>query len=115
LVNFTSVTIPRRYEPSSYVDLFSIPEFTQRREVFLHAGWGPFLSSLQGHDDNLSMQFTLDFNGKTTHVGYLTFEVTEDSITAATKLPRMGDRWFRNHQLPGSSYNRVFKPEFESI
>jgi hypothetical protein len=27
----------------------------------------------------------------------------------------MGDRWFKNHQLPRSSYNRVFKPEFESI
>jgi hypothetical protein len=107
--------MPRRYEPSSYADLFSIPEFAQCREVFLHAGWGPFLSSLQGHDDGLSMQFAVGFDGKTTHVGSLTFEVTEESIVAATKLPRMGDRWFKNHQLSRSSYNRVFKPEFESI
>jgi hypothetical protein len=27
----------------------------------------------------------------------------------------MGDRWFKKHQLSHSSYNRVFKPEFESI
>jgi hypothetical protein len=26
----------------------------------------------------------------------------------------MGDRWFKNHQLPRSSYNRVFKLEFEN-
>jgi hypothetical protein len=107
--------MPRRYEPSSYADLFSIPEFSQCREVFLHAGWGPFLSNLQGHDDGLSMQFSLGFDGKTTHVGSLTFEVSEESIAAATKLPRMGDRWFKNHQLSCSSYNRVFKPEFENI
>jgi hypothetical protein len=114
-VNSTSVTIPKRYKPSSYADLFAIPEFAQYREVFLRTGWGPFLSSLQGHDDGLSMQFPVGFDGKTTHVGSLTFEVTEESIAAATKLPRMGDRWFKNHQLPRSSYNRVFKPKFERI
>jgi hypothetical protein len=46
LVNSNSVTMPRRYEPSSYVDLFTIPDFAQCREVFLHDRWGPFLSSL---------------------------------------------------------------------
>jgi hypothetical protein len=107
--------MPKRYEPSSYADLFAIPEFAQCREVFLHAGWGPFLSSLQGHDDGLSMQFAVGFDGRIAHVGSLNFAVTEESIVAATKLPRMGDRWFKNHQLSCSSYNRVFKPEFESI
>jgi hypothetical protein len=53
LVNSTSITMPRRYKPSSYANLFSIPKFAQCREVFLHAGWGAFLSSLQGHDDSL--------------------------------------------------------------
>jgi hypothetical protein len=35
LVNLTSITMPRRYEPSSYEYLFSIPEFAQCRKVFL--------------------------------------------------------------------------------
>jgi hypothetical protein len=61
------------------------------------------------------MQFSLGFDGKTTCVGSLTFGVSEESIVAATKLPRMGDRWFKNHQLLCSSYNRVFKPEFQNI
>jgi hypothetical protein len=107
--------MPRRYKPSSYADLFSIPEFAQCREVFLCSGWGPFLSSLQVHDDGLSMQFSLGFDGKKTHVGSLTFEFSKESIAATTKLPRMGDRWFKNHQLSCSSYNRVFKPEFKRI
>jgi hypothetical protein len=70
---------------------------------------------LQGHDDGLSMQFAVGFDGKTTHVGSLAFEVSEEFIVAATNLPRMGDRWLKNHQLSLSSYNRVFKPEFERI
>jgi hypothetical protein len=53
--------------------------------------------------------------GRQVHVGSLTFGVSEESIAAATKLPRVGDRWFKNHQLLRSSYNRVFKPEFQNI
>jgi hypothetical protein len=48
-----------RHEPSSYVELLSITEFETYREVFLHMGWGEFLASLQGHDDDVSLQFTL--------------------------------------------------------
>jgi hypothetical protein len=61
------------------------------------------------------MKFVVGFDCKIAHVGSLNFAVTEESIVAATKLPRMGDRWLKNHQLSRSSYNRVFKPEFESI
>ena len=103
LVNSNPVTMPKRYEPSSYVDLFSILEFAQCREVFLRASWGPFLSILQGHDDNLPMQFAVGFDGRIAHVGSLNFAVTKESIAATTKLPRMGDRWFKNHQLSRSS------------
>ena len=104
--------MPKRYEPSSYVDLFTIPEFAQCREVFLHTGWGSFLSHLQGHDDGISMKFSLSFVGKIVRVGSLTFGVSKESIAATTKLPRVGDTWFKNHQLLQSSYNKVFKPEF---
>jgi hypothetical protein len=61
------------------------------------------------------MQFSLDFDGKTTSVGSLTFGVSEESIVAATNISRVGDRWFKNHQLLCSSYNKVFKLEFQNI
>jgi hypothetical protein len=61
------------------------------------------------------MQFVVGFDGNIAHVGYIIFAVTEESIAATIKLPRMRDRWFKNHQLSRSSYNRVFKPKFESI
>jgi hypothetical protein len=61
------------------------------------------------------MQFGLSFDGKIARMGYLTIGVLEESISSTTKLPRGGDRWFKNHQLLGSSYNKVFKPKFHNI
>jgi hypothetical protein len=61
------------------------------------------------------MQFAVGFDGRIAPIWSLNFAVTEESIVVATKLPRMGDRWFKNHQLPHSSYNRVFKTEFKRI
>jgi hypothetical protein len=49
------------------------------------------------------------------HLGSLSFGFLEESIVVATNLPRMGDSWFKNHQLLRSSYNKVFKPEFQNI
>jgi hypothetical protein len=48
-------------------------------------------------------------------VGYLTFVVSEELNASTTKLSRVGDRWFKNHQLPRVSYNRVFKLEFQNV
>jgi hypothetical protein len=39
------------------------------------------------------------------------FVVYEESIASSTKLPRVGDHWFKHHQFPRASYNRVFKNE----
>jgi hypothetical protein len=89
--------MPKWYELSSYADLFSIPEFTQCREVFLCIGWGPFLAHLQGHDDDISMQLSLGFDGRMDRMGYLTFMVFEESIASARKLPRVGDCCFKHH------------------
>jgi hypothetical protein len=43
---------------------------------------------------------------------FTVFVISEESIASATKLPRIGDRWFKHHQLPSEIYNKVFKIEF---
>ena len=62
-------------------------EFRECREVFFHAGWNPFLHSLQGYDEDISLLFTMGFDGRMARVGHLYFQVTEESIAHATKLP----------------------------
>jgi len=72
------IIMPKWYELSSYADLFTIPKFAQCREVFLRTGWGAFLAHLQGHDDDISMKFTLGFDGNMVHMGSLTFVFSEE-------------------------------------
>jgi hypothetical protein len=85
------ITMNPLHMSSSYPFL----EFVSCREIFLCMRWGPFLSSLQGHDDGVSLQFSLSFDGKTAHIRSLTFPISEESIAISTKLPRLGDRWFK--------------------
>ena len=70
------------------------------REVFFRAGWKPFLHSLQGYDEESSLLFTMGFDGRTNRVGHLYFQVTEESISRATKLPREGERWHKHWFIP---------------
>ena len=66
----------------------------------VYSGWVAFfLTNLQGHDDAVSLQFALGFDGHIAKVGSLEFPVTEESIALATGLPCTGDRWFKNLQL----------------
>jgi hypothetical protein len=71
---FFSISMLNHHEPSSYDELLAIPEFESYREVFLRVGWGQFLASLQGHDDDVSLQFSLGFDGKFSRVGSLVFQ-----------------------------------------
>jgi hypothetical protein len=41
-----------------------------------------------------------DLMGNFSRVGSLVFPVSEESIVVAMKFPRVGDRWFKQHQLP---------------
>jgi hypothetical protein len=70
------VTMPKHYEPSSYAELLAIPKFTECREIFLRAGWGPFLASLQGHRDGVSLKFSLGFYGRLACIGFVAFLVS---------------------------------------
>jgi hypothetical protein len=45
----------------------------------------------------------------------LAFLVFDELISSATKFPRVGYRWFKHHQFPCPSYNKVFKPEFQNV
>ena len=73
-----------RHEPSEYGQLLAMPEFLACKEMFIWARWHSFLTNLQGHDDVVSLQFALGFDGHTAKFGSLEFPVTEESIALAT-------------------------------
>ena len=104
-----------RHEPSKYGQLLATLDFLACKEMFIRARWHSFLTNLQGHDDAVSLQFTLGFDGHIAKVGSLEFQVTKESIAQATGLPHIGDRWFKNFRLPRKDYDCVFKPEFLAV
>ena len=68
------------HEPTAYDQLLDMPEFSACSELFVRAIWHPFLTALQGHDDVVSLQFSLGFDGHTSKVGLLVFPVTEEFV-----------------------------------
>ena len=84
-------TMINRHEPTAYDQLLDMPKFSAYSELFVRAGWHPFLTALQGHDDVVSLQFSLGFDGHTTKVRSLVFQVTKESVAQAIGLPRRGD------------------------
>ena len=109
--SFVSI-MPNRFEPESYQDLFKMIEFRECREVFFRAGWNPLLHSQQGYYEEISLLFAMGFDGRTTRVGHVSFQVTEESIAHTTKLPREGEQWHKHWFVPRASHNFSLKPEF---
>ena len=48
-------------------------------------------------------------------VGYLTFPMTEETITVATKLPREGTHWHKHLFLPRLSHDFALKLEYQHV
>ena len=100
-------------ELERYQDLFWIPKFQECQEIFFRAGWNPFLHLLQGYDEDILLLFVKGFDGKMARVGYLTFMVTEETITVATKLPTEGTHWHKHLFLPQSSHDFALRMYFQ--
>ena len=96
LIFFLVSMVLNQHEPTEYGPLLATPDFLACNELFIRAEWHPFLTNLQGHDDAISLQFALGFDGHTDKVGSMVFQLMEESIVQAIGLPQTGDRWFKN-------------------
>ena len=75
---FLVSTMLNQHEPTEYGQLLDMSEFLACNELFIQAGWHPFLNTLRGHDGIVSLQFSQGFDGHTAKVGSLVFQVTEE-------------------------------------
>jgi hypothetical protein len=65
------------------------------REAFQRVGCINFCQKMQRGHPEVAREFALNFDGTKTKVGILEFEVSELSISAATKIPNNGEKWFK--------------------
>jgi hypothetical protein len=67
-----------RLEPEGVELLKAYPQMAQR---FRDAGWFKFLTTFQGHNEQVSMEFAKKFDGYEVEIGKLLMLVTEQTIS----------------------------------
>ena len=58
-------------------DVELLEAYPQMAQRFRDAGWFEFLTTFQGHDEQVSMEFSLNFDGYEVEIGKLLMLVTE--------------------------------------
>jgi hypothetical protein len=62
-------------------------------------GWFNLLMKFSGFDYGVAKAFAESLGGQHVQMGNIRFNVTEEFISRATKLPTRGERWFKNQSI----------------
>jgi hypothetical protein len=84
------------------------------RVSFEQAGCIRFCEKVQGYNVQLTKQFSLNFTGVSATIAGITFQVSEETISAATEIPMQGEKWFKGMPLDTSCYIDFIKPEYRN-
>ena len=63
--------------------------------LFDQIGWGSFFKGFSGHHVGITRQFALSLKNDATQIGDFRLVLNEDIIAEATKLPQVGEHWFK--------------------
>lgn len=74
-----------------------------------------FCQKLQGFHAQITKDFTLNFIGIDTKVGILSLNVSQDTISHATKIPRLGETWFKVNKFQLHNCDEFLKEEHQWI
>ncbi len=107
--------MPIHSELASYDELYHLLEFHQSKELFYRAGCQPFFQMLQGYDEEITLIFARGFDGWMARVWPLTFDVMEELVAWATKLPRNGTRWHKHLFPPCSELAFALKEDYHHV
>ena len=62
---------------------------------FEKMGWENFFRCFDGHHVEITKMFAMNFEDDRVQIGGFEFVINEDKIAEATKLPQVGERWFK--------------------
>jgi hypothetical protein len=80
-------------------------------EKFINGGWFKFCCKFQGHHEEISKLFSLNFDGFQTQVRNVLVHVVEHSIATTCHLPVKGERWWKKNKLPAGLCNQFLMEE----
>jgi hypothetical protein len=96
-----------RLEPEGVELLEAYPQMAQR---FRDVGWFEYLTTFQGHDEQVSMDFSLNFDGHEVEIGKMLMLVTEQTIAKACRLVVGGERWWKKEHVVTKFVNQFLLP-----
>ncbi len=71
--------------------------------------WFNFIEKFDGYHKDITKYFARSFDGIEVEIGDIKFAVTKSYIVEATKLPRFGERWFKNKEFHSESWKVIFR------
>jgi hypothetical protein len=72
-------------------------------------GWLSFIRKFDGFNMIVAREFALSFDGGRAKVGDLQLEITEQSISSATGLPVIGEKWSKNYRVKDVPWTLLFR------
>jgi hypothetical protein len=79
--------------------------------MFRDVGCYRYCEKLQGFHQGVVEAFSLTFDGAKAKVGRIELQVNEAIVVAATKIPRIGERWFKSTITKDIEFRSYLKPE----
>ena len=67
--------------------------------LFEKVGWQQFFKCFDGHNTEVTKLFALNLKDDVVRIGGFKFIVNEDKIAEATKLPQIGECWFKGSKV----------------
>ena len=67
--------------------------------LFEKIGWGLFFKGFSGHHVEITKRFAMSLKDDVAQVGDFQLILNEDLIAKATKLPQIGERWFKGQRV----------------
>ena len=64
-------------------------------------GFLPYMQSMEGYDENFSLQFVSRWNDRRVTINGITFQVNEEVIAMAIGLSSKGRKWKKSHENIG--------------
>ena len=83
--------------------------YPQLKGMLQKASWLSFIEKFNGYHKEITKSFSRSFDGMEVEIGDIKFSVTESFITEETKLPNLGERWFKNKKFHDESWKAILK------
>ena len=104
---------PNRFEPADIQELTAPPSILS---CFHEMGCFDFCNKVQenGSHPHLTELFSLRLHMKKVHIAGLDFELTPKVVSKATKIPCIGEKWFKQTYLDLTHYQPFLKPSCQA-